>query len=233
MEKQKLALEKEHLVQQKALEVERLKLEKQKQEFEYAKLQARLAEMDAERKENELQPKATTGAQRNLQASLDRKSLDSRRAARDYYKLALFPIKASSVKNWESRFIRKIINAIARVADDDAQLEFSLSYRLVDSLPSSVKPLEVPADGHENQVWTKKSILSEYEPGWDYLKTVSSKIDTDLIVMVNFKHVGNTYMDIFLYACERNKRYSRKNLLGGTLSSQPKNMLKNFYRDRE
>jgi len=211
MEKQKLALEKDHLVQQKALEVERLELEKQKQEFEYAKLQARLEKMEAKRKENELKPKPVKVVPENLQASLDRKSMDSRRAARDSYKLALFPMKITTRrKSKETGLMRIAINDISTVADNDARLDFSSSYRLFKKLPASVKLFPESVDRRGNLVWTKNSFFADSEPHWDYLYKASLKLDVDLAVLVKIDMENATFFDIYLCDCKQKKQYSLK-----------------------
>jgi len=234
MEKQKLALEKEHLVQQKALEVERLKLEKQKQEFEYAKLQARLAEMEAKREKSEIQPKANTKVADDFQAALDRKSLDSRRAARDYYKLALFPIKLTITrKGKETDILWRSIQMVARVTGDDARVKFSLSYKLFDGLPDSVKLFGESTKVQEDKVWMKKSFFAEHEPDWSYLEQANSVLDADLALLISI--AGGKSINVYLYDYKQRKRYTRMNIptVMGALEKNLKKVLRDFHRDQK
>jgi len=234
IEKQKLALEKEQQVQQKALEVERLKLEKQKQEFEYAKLQARLVEMEAKREKSEIQSKANTEVAKDFQAALDRKSLDSRRAARDYYKLALFPIKLTIIrKGMETDILWQSIRMVARVTGDDARVKFSLSYKLFDGLPDSVKLFGESTKIPEDKVWTKKSFFAEYEPDWSYLEQAQSMLDADLALLISI--AGGQRINVYLYDYKQRKRYALMNIptTMGALEKNIKKVLRDFHSDQK
>lgn len=234
MEKMKLEYEKEQLAQQKTLEMERLKLEKQKQEIEYARLQAQMEAMEQKRKLAEQQAAAIKPTDSNFQAALERKAPDSRRAARDSYKLALLPVRVRSDYNREERVTRSTISAVGKVSYMDDRLSFRFSYRLLEKFPESIKLLPDGPARQEEEIWHKKSMFSKVEPNWENLEKISAQLDVDLIALYNINHTRGGYIDVYLYDCKNKKRYTHTNaqLAAGGQADYLEILLRKFYRDR-
>jgi len=212
MEKQKLALEKEQLAHQKALEMERLKLEKQKQEFEYAKLQAQLEKMKARQEQNELRTKANELTAEKLHASAAPRSLNSRKAARDSYSLAMFPTNINAGEYGEG-YVGNIktdaVELVASLTLDDDRLSLNYCPKEVGGSAEGCTLLQDALKNETLNVWKKKSFLSKKEPDWEAIKKSAKKINIDLIVVMDGTVHPADYT-LYLYDIEKDKVYQKK-----------------------
>jgi len=217
MEKQKLAYEREQLAQQKALEMERIKLEKQKQEIEAAKLQARLEEAQRQRNTTDqnsaaaenaklrarleaLERKRAAGDQATMVAAVDRRT-DSRKAARNRYKLALFPVQVRMPYGGREASQEIItIDAINRMAAENKEVELTAAYKKLNGMPNTVRRMSDALDQNEIDIWARSSIFSSAEPDWSRVRNACQKLGADgAVVIKTMFQEQNVAIDIYVY----------------------------------
>jgi len=239
MEKQKLALEREQLAHERALQKQKAELTKQKQEDVYAKLQARLEALEQQKNTNTAVKPAAAPPQSSAGGPLVAAVTRARQPGYTGRRLALFPIKL--ISEWgggEVKYQRDVIRAIDELSMDNPQLEFSLVYKRVTGEPENAAVFSDKVAIESEKVWVKPSLFSSYEPDWEKLKTLGSKLDADLAILVSLNLQGNSTLDIFLYDLRSGKQYALKERsinyysVMGDVRSFADDLLKAYFREQ-
>jgi len=238
MEKQKLALEREQLARERDLQKQQAELTKQKQEIEYAKLQARLEALE-QKNANTAVKAAAAPPQSSAGGPLVAAVTRARQPGYAGRRLALFPIKL--IAEWgghDASYKRAVIRAIEELSTNNPQLEFSLVYKRVAGEPENAAVFSDKVAIESEKVWVKPSLFSAYEPDWEKLKTLGSKLDADLAILVSLNIQGNSTLDIFLCDLRNGKQYSLKERSINYYSvmvdirSDADELLKAYFRDQ-
>jgi len=206
MEKQKLAIEKEQIARERALEKQQRELEKQKQEIEYAKLQARLKELEIQGEANTRMP-----SPEKLQASLDKKLVNSRSALRMSYNLAIFPAKILAAEYGHAYIDTHQISSIegiSAIARDDDRLALKYSYKLT-AQATEVMLLEKALGGKPVNIWKKKSMFSKAEPDLPEIRKLAREINADAAIMMIGQVQPGDFI-FYLYDVRNDKLYAER-----------------------
>jgi len=183
MEKQKLAIEKEQIARERALEKQQRELEKQKQEIEYAK----------------------------LQASLEKKIVNSRSSSRMSYNLAIFPAKIMAAQ-YSNVYIDtheiSSVDGIAAIVEDDDRLALKYSYKLT-AKAQEVMLLEKALGAKPVNIWKKKSLFSNSEPNLPEIRKLAREINVDAAVMMIGPVQPGDFI-FYLYDIRNDKLYTER-----------------------
>ena len=238
MEKQKLALEKEQLAQQKTIELEKLKLEQQKQEIEYAKLQAQMEEMERKRKTAE-----KTATASSLQAALSPQTTNSRRVAREAYRLAILPpniyTAEANLEAWLKNVESSALEGIVSTLDRDERVALQYSYETSDSIPVELTQPRIFEKHNSPNLWKRKNMFSKLEPDLKTVRDIGLQVGANLVVLVDID-VGISIKEsctVFLYDTENAKVYKKKArgnhyTAGGVIGDLVKGVLRDYFRNR-
>jgi len=238
MEKQKLALEREQLAHERALQKQQAELTKQQQEIAYAKLQARLEALEKQKNAN-TPVKAAAPSQASAGGPLMAAVTRARQPGYTGRRAALFPIKL--IAEWgghDASYKSAVIQAIEELSTNNPQLEFSLVYKRVAGEPENAAVFSDKVAIESEKVWVKPSLFSSYEPDWEKVKVLGSKIDADLAILVSLNIQGNSTLDIFLYDFRSGKQYSLKERsinyysVRGDVRSDADKLLKAYFRNQ-
>jgi hypothetical protein len=161
------------------------------------------------------QIKPETKKPNDLHASIapvvaDQGSSNSRRAAQNSYRLALFPAKIiSSWGSKTSQYEHYMIKAIDSVSKGDNRLEFAVTYMRNRGLPDTVLLMSDRIGEKQIVVWKKKSFLSKSEPDWNQISKICKEIDADIGVLIHLSIAETGKADIYLYNRKGEKIYSK------------------------
>jgi hypothetical protein len=142
-------------------------------------------------------------------AVVDQASSNSRRAAQNSYRLAIFPLKIYASGGGDQYVTPNELGAIrgiASVVSDDDRLTLKYCYKEFESTSEGVILLR---DVLRNNVWKKKSMFSPSEPDWEEVSRIGLKINANPIVMIT-GDVSTSTFNYYLYDSGNNKIYSKK-----------------------
>ncbi len=158
------------------------------------------------------------------------------RPAPNAYKLALLPAKIITMWGHPDRKHVQAVRAVAELSNDEDRIDLRLTYKKIKGLPENVKLIAGIPKNEMDQIWTKKSLLSQVEPDWGQVQKVGRKIDADLGLLIRLQHGPTGNMDVYLYDFKNGKAYSRKpgiynyNSLSSSIRSEVLILVEKFFK---
>jgi len=190
------------------------------------------------------QIKSATKKENDLYASVapavvDQSRSNSRRAAQNSYRLAIFSINIYTT-GWGVNYVgpheSEGIKGIASVASDDDRLTLKYCYREIEGSTEGVTLLKDIIETETISVWKKKSLFSKLEPDWDKVRKIGLKIGANLIIMMTGNLETGIY-NYYLYDSENNKIYSKKanshySRFGQDVQIAVRDLVKDFFKQQ-
>jgi len=130
--------------------------------------------------------------------------------ARAGYTLALFPVKV--IAHWGEGYAAlteaQAVEGVAGMAADDSLLELKYAYRRIEASDDTL--VFNPATGNENvDVWRQTSLLANYSPNWQQVKSIGTGIAADLAILIRIRQDEDSLVAVYLYDFRTAKTYAQ------------------------
>jgi len=157
-------------------------------------------------------------------------------AGQSGYNLVLFPLKV--IADWGEGYSRQTelsaVEGVANTVQNDVLLNLKYAYLKIRNTADTV--LLKDAVGSKNiNVWRQTSLLSNFSPNWNRVKSVGSEIDADIAVLIRIRKDEDSLVVIYLYDYRKGKIYSKtsKGVYWGSMATGVQKiaeaLLQDFY----